>query len=93
MSLGYDDPSFDSYSKSLTPHIHWKVSFNSLVANIGPCNHHLLLKQCLSFISQSILFISFARTGCSNKFSLSANQKYVSSVQLKFESRAEICVI
>ena len=36
---------------------------------------------------------SCAQTGCPSKFSLSANQKYISSVQLKFESHTEICVI
>ena len=68
---------------------------NNLVANIGPCSRHLVLKQCSNF-SQSIYPIicsSIARTGCSNKFSLSANQKNISSVELQFESRTEICVI
>ena len=44
-------------------------------------------------VTHPIIFSNSARTGCSNKFSLSANEKYISSVQLQFESRAEICVI
>ena len=39
----------------------------NFVANIGPCNYHLVLKQCLSF-SQSInpiICSSSAQTGCS----------------------------
>ena len=54
-----------------------KFTDNNLVANIGPCNRHLVLKQCPSF-SQSF-HPSFARTRCSNKLSLSANQFNCSS--------------
>ena len=34
----------------------FEISCNTLVANIGPCNRHLALKQCLNF-RQSIYLI------------------------------------
>ena len=62
-------------------------SWNNWVTNIGLCNCHLVLKQCSSF-SQSIYPII-----CSNRLFKQIQSVSKTSVQVKFESCTEICVI